>query len=152
MNFSIWKSLEYEVSNSLLVQTYHVCKSVLLVFLRLKTDILITTFDSELDVNALNVKGGMVGYWYVLLSSAGHLAMVGGGFRLMPIASREERRETGRPHLTATDKVRASRQRILPALLLPPLLQLMLMPGIHSGKKSCETRCFRAKGSFFTFA
>ena len=44
------------------METYHVCKSVLLVFLRLKTDILITTFDSELDVNALNVKGGMVGY------------------------------------------------------------------------------------------
>ena len=56
--------------------------------------------------------------------------MVGGGFRLMPIASREERRETGRPHLTAADKVRASRQRILPALLLRPLLQVM--PGIHS--------------------
>ena len=59
-NFSISTSLEYAVSNSLM-QTYHVCKSVLLVFLRLKTDILITTFDSELDVNALNVKGGMVG-------------------------------------------------------------------------------------------
>ena len=76
----------------------------------------------------------------MLLSSAGHLAMVGGGFRLMPIASREERRETGRPHLTATDKVRASRQRILPALLLPPLLQLMLMPGIHSGKLAASAQ------------
>ena len=37
----------------------------------------------------------------------------------MPIGSGEERPETGRPHLTAADKVRASRQRtILPALLL----------------------------------
>ena len=73
----------------------------------------------------------------------------------MPIGSGEERPETGRPHLTAADKVRASRQRtILPALLLLRPQLLMLMPGIHSGKKSCETRCcFRAKGSsFFTFA
>ena len=73
----------------------------------------------------------------------------------MPIGSGEERPETGRPRLTAADKVRASRQRtILPALLLLRPQLLMLMPGIHSGEKSCETRCcFRAKGSsFFTFA
>ena len=50
------------------IKTYQVCKSVFLLVLtfplRLKTDILITTFASELVVNALNVKGGMLIWCY----------------------------------------------------------------------------------------